>query len=573
MITARAVAAALLAALVLPASAGAFPGRNGAIAIDGRAGATNQIAVRNADGSFLRTITTAARPTHPVFSAAGVRIAYAAGGRIWVAQADGAAQRQLSPGYQDAAPTWSPLGDAIAFTVGPAGGRDIWSIGTDGNNLRRLTAQTADELSPAWSARGDIAFVRLTLGGDGDIWRINASGGTRHLTNGPADDREPAWSPDGRRLAFTRSTPGHRDVYVANSLGHHIRKVRSLPRAASSPVFSPDGKWIAFAMGKAKRRAVWVMRTNGKRLHQLTSGGVGARTIDWQAQPGDPVIAGAGDIACDPSTPSFNDGYGSAGTCHERYTSDELLKMDLDSVFMLGDAQYEDGTPDKWRLSYDPTWGRLKAITHPVIGNHEYYEPTASSYFDYFNGPGQASGPAGTRGQGWYSFDIGTWHVIILNSNCDQVSCAAGGPQEQWLRADLAAHPAACTLAAMHHPLFSSGTSDEGEGATPAVVGLWQALYDGGADVVYSGHEHAYERFAPLNPQGGVDPARGLRMLLTGTGGKNLQSPGGVRTGSETRQGQSFGVTKVTLHPTSYDWQFVPDTPGGYTDAGSTACH
>jgi hypothetical protein len=570
---ARVLAAALLAVVVLPASAGAFAGRNGAIAIDGRAGASERIGVRNPDGTPLRTIATAGRPTRPAFSAAGVRIAYAAGGRIWVAQADGSAQRPLSPGYQDADPAWSPLGDMIAFTSGPSGGRDLWSIATDGNHLRRLTAQTADELSPAWSARGDIAFVRITPGGDGDLWRINAGGGTRRLTRGPADDREPAWSPDGRRLAFTRATPGQRDVYVANLLGHHVRKLRSLPGPASSPVFSPDGRRLAFAMGKANRRAVWVMRTNGKGLRRLANGSVGARAIDWQAQPGDPMIAGAGDIACDPSTPSFNDGYGSGGTCHERYTSDELLRMDLDAVMMLGDAQYEDGTPDKWRLSYEPTWGRLKPLTHPVIGNHEYWEPTASAYFDYFNGSGQVNGPAGARGQGWYSFDIGTWHVVVLNSNCDHVSCAAGGPQEQWLRADLAAHPNVCTLAAMHHPLFSSGMSDEGEGATPAVMPLWQALYDANADVVYSGHEHAYERFAPLNPQGQIDPARGLRMLLTGTGGKNLQSPGGVRPGSETRQGEAFGVTKLTLHPTSYDWQFVPDEPGGYTDAGTTSCH
>jgi hypothetical protein len=125
----------------------------------------------------------------------------------------------------------------------------------------------------------------------------------------------------------------------------------------------------------------------------------------------------------------------------------------------------------------------------------------------------------------------------------------------------------------MHHPLVSSGESDEGEGSTPAVQPLWQALYDFNADLVYSGHDHAYERFAPLNPQAQVDPARGLRMLLTGTGGKNLQAPVAIRPGSEARQGQSFGVTRVVLHPTSYDWQFVPDTPGGYTDAGSGACH
>jgi 3',5'-cyclic AMP phosphodiesterase CpdA len=162
---------------------------------------------------------------------------------------------------------------------------------------------------------------------------------------------------------------------------------------------------------------------------------------------------------------------------------------------------------------------------------------------------------------------------VALNSNCDRVSCAAGGPQEQWLRADLAAHPTACTLAVMHHPLISSGESDEGEGTTPAVAPLWQALYDANADLVYSGHDHAYERFAPLNPQAQVDPARGLRMLMTGTGGKNLQTPVAIRPGSEARQGQSFGVTQVVLHATSYDWRFVPDTPGGFTDAGTGACH
>jgi hypothetical protein len=240
---------------------------------------------------------------------------------------------------------------------------------------------------------------------------------------------------------------------------------------------------------------------------------------------------------------------------------------------MLGDAQYEDGVAAKFALSFDPSWGRLKPLMHPAIGNHEYYDPTASGYWDYFDGPGQASGPAGQRGEGWYSFDTGTWHVVVLNSNCDRVSCDAGGPEEQWLRADLAAHPAACTLAVMHHPLVSSGEGDEGEGATSAVTPLWQALYDAGADVVLSGHAHLYERFAPRNPQGQVDPARGLRMFIVGTGGKNLQPPDMIRAGSEARQAQSFGVIKLALHPTSYDWQFVPDSAGGYTDAGSAACH
>jgi hypothetical protein len=573
VITARVVAAALLAALLLPAQAGAFAGLDGAIAIDGKAGAHRLLTLRNADGTPLRTITAPGRPTRPVFSAAGKRIAYAVGGGIWVAQADGSFQRQLVAGYKAADPAWSPLGDTLAFTSGPAGARDIYAIGLDGNNLRRLTKQPADETSPAWSSLGNLAFVRVTDAGDGDLWRINATGGTRHLTRGPLDDRDPAWSPDGRRIAFTRAGPEHRDVYIADSLGHHVRKVRSLPRAASSPVFSPDGRRIAFVMGRTGRRAVWVMRTNGKQLRRLVNGSVDARALDWQPQPGDPVVAGAGDIACDPSGVLWNDGYGTTTWCHQRYTSDELLRMDLDSVLMLGDAQYEDGVAAKFAVGFDPSWGRLKPLMHPAIGNHEYYDPTASGYWDYFDGPGQSSGPAGQRGEGWYSFDTGTWHVVVLNSNCDRVSCDAGGPQEQWLRADLAAHPAACTLAVMHHPLVSSGESDEGEGATSAVTPLWQALYDAGADVVLSGHAHLYERFGPRNPQGQLDSARGLRMFIVGTGGKNLQPPDMIRPGSEARQAQSFGVIRLALHPTSYDWQFVPDSAGGYTDAGSAPCH
>jgi hypothetical protein len=566
----RVAAPLLLAALLFPASAGAFAGRNGPLTYEGRAAAKGRLDVRNANKTGVRTIKVSGRPTGPAASAAGRRIAYAAGGAIWVMQSDGTARRQLTSGYRDADPAWGPLGDRLVFTSGSAGGRDLFTVGLDGNDLRRLTSRVDDELQPAWSSRDQIAYVRVNDAGDGDLWRVAPTGaGARKLTAGAADDRAPAWSPDGRRIVFTRDAK----VYLANDRGHHVRRVRSLPAPASSPVFSPNGRWIAFTMGKRPtRRGIWVMRTNGKRLRQIAANSTGARAIEWATQPGDPVIAGAGDIACDPSSSFFNDGYGTGGACHERYTSDELLKMDLTTVFMLGDAQYEDGTLDKFMLAFDPTWGRLRGLMRPVIGNHEYFDATASGYFDYFNGVGSQTGVAGTRGQGWYSLDIGAWHVVALNSNCDQVSCAAGGPQERWLRADLAAHPARCTLAVMHHPLVSSGESDEGEGTTPAVMPLWQALYDAGADLVYSGHDHAYERFAPLNPQGQPDP-RGMRMLLTGTGGKNLQAPVAIRPGSEVRQGESFGVTKVTLHPASYDWAFVPDTAGGFTDAGSGTCH
>jgi acid phosphatase type 7 len=575
VITVRALAALLAAALLLPAAADAFPGTNGTLAVQGGSSAQGRLVLRKANGKALATITTSGRPSKPVFSAAGVRIAYVSGGRIWVAQADGTFQRVLTPGYHDTDPAWSPLGDTIAYSAGPSGGRDIWSIGTDGNNLRRLTASDDDDVTPTYDKRGDLAFVRITAPGDGDIWRIDAvTGRKRHLTRGPFDDRDPTWSPDARRLAFTRVVGTHRDIYIANSLGHHVRRIRSLPGKAGSPVFSPDGRWIAFAMAKpGKRPGVWEMRTNGKGLHQIVAPWIRARSLDWSPVPGDPVVAGAGDIACDPYTPFFNDGYGTAANCHALYTSDELLRMDLNSVLMLGDAQYEDGNGGKFALSYDPSWGRLKPITHPVIGNHEYYEPTAAGYFDYFDGPGNLNGPAGARGQGWYSFDVGAWHVVALNSNCDQIDCSPGSPEESWLRADLAAHHNVCTLAIMHHPLTPPGIADDGTETTPPIQPLWQALYDAHADLVLVGHRHVYERVAPLDPQAQVDPTNGIRMIVAGTGGKNLQPPGETQPGSEVREGTSFGVVRLTLHATSYDWQFVPDTAGGYTDAGSGACH
>jgi WD40 repeat protein/calcineurin-like phosphoesterase family protein len=577
-VTSPRLAGALAAVLVLcglaAPAAGAFAGRNGILVYEGRTSAKRFLTLRAPDGSGSRFLRTSARPSRPSFSPQGRRIAYAAAGQIWVMQADGSAHRAVTATYYpgNADPAWSPGGDALVFSGGPAGARDVFTIGADGEGLRRLTAKAVDEGSPAWSARGRIAFVRRTSGGDGDIWSMSATGGAAvRVTRGAADDREPAWSPDGRRIAFTRDAKRRRDVYVADERGRHVRRVRGLPAPASTPVWSPDGRWIAFAMGRGERRAIYRMRSNGKRLTRIASPVAGAKALDWQVRAGDPVVAGAGDIACDPSSPAYGDGYGTDTACHERATSNSLMRMDLSAVLMLGDAQYEDATATKFAASFAPSWGRLKDLMRPVVGNHEYNDPGATAYFDYFNGAGRPTGPAGARGAGWYSFDVGTWHVVALNSNCAIVSCAAGAPQEQWLRADLAAHPALCTLALMHHPFVSSGSSDEG--ATPEVQPLWQALYDAGADVVLSGHDHAYERFALIAPTGVADPARGLREFVVGTGGKSLQGTASLRATSEVRSTTTFGVIALGLHARSYDWQFVPDTPGGFTDRGSASCH
>lgn len=198
----------------------------------------------------------------------------------------------------------------------------------------------------------------------------------------------------------------------------------------------------------------------------------------------------------------------------------------------------------------------------PVIGNHEYNTAGASSYFDYFGAA------AGDRSKGYYSFNLGNWHIIALNSNCSNVGgCNAGSPQEQWLRADLAASSTQCTLALWHHPLFSSGV------ASNRTQALWNALYDYNADLILNGHAHVYERFAPQTPGGTLDTVRGIREFIVGTGGESHGGTTNLAPNSEAYNGTTFGVIKLTLKSNSYDWQFIPEAGRTFTDSGSTLCH
>jgi chitodextrinase len=285
------------------------------------------------------------------------------------------------------------------------------------------------------------------------------------------------------------------------------------------------------------------------------------------AHAADPVIAAAGDIACDNQDAGFNSGNGSATRCRQKYTSNLLVNAGLAKVLTLGDNQYDSSSADELAASYDPSWGRVKSITRPAIGNHE--PGSATAYFDYFNGPGANDGPAGPRGKGWYSFDVGNWHLIELNSNCSTVGCTAGSEQEQWLRADLAAHPYACTLAYWHHPRFSSGH----DGNNTFMQPIWKALYEGDADLALVGHSHNYERFAPQDVNGNLDRTRGIRQFVVGTGGAFFTGVGSPQPNSEVRQNSTFGVIKITLHPTSYDWQFQPEAGQSFTDSGTESCH
>lgn len=261
------------------------------------------------------------------------------------------------------------------------------------------------------------------------------------------------------------------------------------------------------------------------------------------------VLVGAGDIAaCDSS--------GDEATA-------ALLDAIDGTVFTLGDNVYNSGTRREFAECYDPTWGRHKGRTRPAPGNHDYGTAKASGYFGYF---GEAAGDPGT---GYYAYDLGAWHIVVINSNCEPAGgCQAGSPQEAWLRADLAAHPVDCTLAYWHHPRFSSGP----HGGTDEMRAIWQALYEQGADVVLAGHDHDYERFAPQDPDGNGDPQRGIREFVVGTGGRSHYRFGRIQPNSEARSSDTFGVLKLTLSAADYAWEFIPVDGKTFTDAGSAAC-
>jgi hypothetical protein len=289
----------------------------------------------------------------------------------------------------------------------------------------------------------------------------------------------------------------------------------------------------------------------------------------------DPVIAVAGDIACDPANSNFNHGNGANGACQELATSNLLVGAGYAAVLPLGDNQYYCGSSTAFDASYDPSWGRVKSITHPVVGNHEYLtsgdsESTgcndsnadAAGYFEYFGSR------AGQTGQGYYSYDVGSWHLIALNSNCsDAGGCGQGSPQYRWLRNDLRTKSRTCTLAYWHIPLFSSG----GRAASNS-QSFWDLLYRHHADVVLNGHDHIYERFAPQDPTAARRPKRGIREFIVGTGGANHTSIASVAPNSQIRDDTAYGILALTLHPSSYDWAFVPTASSDFSDSGTKAC-
>lgn len=260
----------------------------------------------------------------------------------------------------------------------------------------------------------------------------------------------------------------------------------------------------------------------------------------------DPVLVGAGDIA-------------DCATDGDEATAN-LLDGIPGTVFTTGDNVYPAGSTEEFAECYSPSWGRHKARTYPSAGNHDYRTEDATGYFDYF-------GPvAGEPGKGYYSYELGSWHIVVLNSN---IRAGASSEQVKWLREDLAAHPVACTLAYWHEPRFSSGSQ---HGSSVGIQPIWQVLYDHGVDVVLNGHEHNYERFAPQDPQGVADPIRGIRQFVVGTGGRGFYPLTRSIANSEVQNDDTYGVLKLTLHSGSYSWEFIPVAGGTFTDSGSAPC-
>jgi hypothetical protein len=260
------------------------------------------------------------------------------------------------------------------------------------------------------------------------------------------------------------------------------------------------------------------------------------------------VFVGAGDIA-------------DCSRVQDEQTA-QLLDNIPGTVFTIGDNAYPSGTDANYTNCYQPTWGRHKARTHPAVGDNEYNTSGASGYFNYYGAA------AGDPAEGYYSYDVGSWHIIVLNSNCSEIGgCTPGSPQGQWLQADLAAHQNTCSLAIFHEPLFSSNGGDTD------LRDFWVPLYAAGAEIVLSGHRHNYERFAPQNPNGAADPGRGIRQFVVGTGGASLSSFGsGTASNSQVRNANTNGVLKLTLYANSYDWQFIPIAGQTFTDSGSAQC-
>jgi hypothetical protein len=334
-----------------------------------------------------------------------------------------------------------------------------------------------------------------------------------------------------------------------------------------------------------------LLAPGGERLHLTSDGRVTSLTLTVSVgssagqidcpitakRTGVPTItvAAAGDIACGPNSAGYNRGRGVPGRCHQKATSELVEDINPDAVFTLGDLQYQAGTLSQFRGYYDRTWGRFKDITYPVLGDHEYGSPGAEGYFAYFGRRATPQDPDCTaRCRGYYSVDLGAWHIVSLNVNCKELpdgdGCDRRSAQNRWLQKDLKAanKTTACTVVLMHRPRWSSN-----HWASPDLDPLIRTMHQNGVELVLSGDSHTYERFAPQTPAGRLDRTGGIAQIVVGTGGAHFTGLGSTLGTSVVGREKVFGVLELTLQDGSYKWAFRADPSTPFNDSGSQACH
>jgi Calcineurin-like phosphoesterase len=467
--------------------------------------------------------------------------------------------------------------------------------------LKPLTALTADlnmnpgqiTLDQARSLGGLLSELRKTL-------QVSPAEFDERLLNLPMTCEEIGTQVSATYEPRSVATAGGRDIWtvvsVRNKTSRGVYVAVDGHLAISHPVKKTPGRvsWkrtsATLDAGPFQTSKHPLLGPDDNRLHVASNGrvtslaitlsvGFSAEQIDCAIRArltsGAVTVAAAGDIACDPNSPNFNKGRGVKDFCHQKATSDLIKKMSPDAVFALGDLQYQAGSLYNFEESYGPTWGRFKDITYPILGNHEYGSPGAEGYFAYFGSRAAPQEPdclAACRG--YYSFDLGPWHVVALNNICtelpDRDGCGHRSAQNRWLEKDLKAadRTAACTVVLMHEPRWSSSHRN-----SPELTALITTMYHNGVDLVLSGDSHTYERFAPQTPSSRVDKTRGITQIVIGTGGAhftNLQPRG---PNSAASRDHVFGVLQLTLQDGRFKWDYRADPATPFHDSGSQDCH
>jgi hypothetical protein len=495
------------------------------VGISGDSGHVGQLKATIKDGKSTRTAYSVARVDNGAWRHVAVRFDRDVGISFFV---DGVASGSTSVA------TPGSVSNAAAFTIGSAGGASTFRGDLDEVALYRSLLTPERMQAHIAAAALDTTAPSVTLA-------TPANGST-------GSDTTPTF---GGIAGTARGDSASVTVRVYEGAGTNGALVQTLA--------ATRGGGGAYTVEASPELALGTYTARAEQADAAGNTGFSsANTFTVTPAPvGDPILIGAGDIA------SCGD---SEWTGHEE-TAALLDLFPTATVFTAGDNVYISGTNSEFANCYDPNWGRAKSRTRPATGNHDYDTTDAGGYFNYFGAL------AGDPTKGYYSYDLGQWHIIALNSQCSNIDgCAAGSPQEQWLRADLLAHQNVCTLAYWHYPRFNSGKV-HGESFAPYVLPFWNALYENGADVVVSAHEHLYERFLPQRPDRTLDHQFGITQFTVGTGGYYFYDWGQIRPNSAARNNTSYGVLKFTLHPTSYDYEFVPVAGQTYTDSGSVGCH